>query len=354
MIYDVLIIDDEPWSRQVIISLVEWEKTNLNLVGEADDALIGISLLSELNPHIVITDMQMPGMDGSEFLKIMGKRFPELKIVVISGYDDFIYLQQAIRSGAIDYLLKPVDPDELNKTLEKCKVALNERSKIPNSSIIFNDPVVLNEYIKYRKKVFGYLLELDFQLVKESLIKLHEYFDTIPGLSFTGDIRVRVYHDFIIMLEEFTIRFGLDTKSMEALSIYTIRNQNDDIIRTIMDVFYETIGKIKEFQMKKGFLCLSDVKNHIDHYYQESLSLETVSKLFLVSKEHMSRSFKKEYYITLNEYITKLRMNKARELIINDGVDIKQASFLCGYTDLAYFYRVFKKYFGIPPGKIRN
>ncbi|MGL1890146.1 MAG: response regulator [Spirochaetaceae bacterium] len=354
MKYDVIIIDDEPWSRQIIKSLAEWDNLNLNLIAEAEDSIDGITKITELNPQILITDMQMPGMSGSDFLKLLEVKFPELQIIVISGYDDFSYLQQAIRSGAIDYLLKPVDPVELNKTLIKCINRLNEQKQQSDGSIIFNDPVILDEYIKHRKRVFGYLLELDILLVEGSLKKLYEYLsNTIDG-DLKNDVEHRVLHDFTIMLEEFTTRFGLDTLSLDTLSKNINTNHNIDIFLTILDNFNKTITVIKEFQLRKGFLSLSDVKKHIDHYYQEVLSLETISKLFLVSKEHMSRSFKKEFNITLNEYITKLRMNKAKELIIVDGVEIKQVAFLCGYTDLAYFYRVFKKFFGIPPGQMRK
>lgn len=354
MEYNVLIIDDEPWSRQVVMSLVEWKELNLNLLGEAEDPQNALTMIKQVNPHIIITDMSMPGMTGSEFLKKLEEQFIDLQIIVISGYDDFSYLQQAVRSGAIDYLLKPVDPEELNKTLKKCIDIINEKNRSSTNLMIFNDPDVLDKYIGHRKRVFGYLLELDISMVKNSLNKMFDYFKNTLGLTIDNEVGARLQHDFIIILEEFTTRFGLDIRSMKTLFEKIEQRGEKDRLKSLLDIFADTIIAVEDFQRAKGYLNLEDVKNHIDHYYQEVLSLDTVAKLFLVSKEHMSRCFKKEYNIAINEYITKLRMIKARDLIINDGVEIKQVAFLCGYTDLAYFYRVFKKYFGIPPGKMRN
>lgn len=355
MTYKVLIIDDEPWSRQVVISLLEWERLNLTLVGEAEDGEMGLELIAELKPHIVITDMRMPGLSGSEFLVMLEEKFPWIKIVVLSGYDDFSYLQQALRSGAIDYLLKPLDPEDLNKTLEKCiaELAKSENKQVKSSSIIFSDSEVLNEYVQHRKRVFSKLLELDSIAVKDSLNKLHAYLENVSEISSDIELGKRIIHDFTLILEEFITRFELDSSVLENLNLRPENLSAEQIFPSIENSYDDTIKLIKEFQIQKGFLNLSEVKEHIDRYYQEQLSLDTVSKLFLVSKEHMSRAFKKTYKITINDYITSLRMEKARELIVDEKVEIKLVAFLCGYTDLAYFYRVFKKHFGIPPGQMR-
>jgi two-component system response regulator YesN len=124
--YKVMIIDDEPWSRKVIKQLGEWDKLQLTIVGEAEDGTQGLRLIGELTPDIIVTDMRMPGIDGVELLKVLNERHPALKIIVMSGYDDFVYLKQAIRSQAKEYLLKPVDPDELNAALTQCVRELQE------------------------------------------------------------------------------------------------------------------------------------------------------------------------------------------------------------------------------------
>ena len=73
-----------------------------------------------------------------------------------------------------------------------------------------------------------------------------------------------------------------------------------------------------------------------------------------MSKEHLSRLFRREFGVTVHDYITTLRMERARYLITEKRLEIKEAALLTGYSELAYFYRVFKKHFGITPGQVRE
>lgn len=119
--YRVLLVDDEPWNRDILRSLGEWETLGMTVAGEAEDGEEAIRLIEQHQPHIIITDMRMPGIDGVELLQTLSGQFPHIKVVVVSGYDDFNYAKHAIRHRATDYLLKPVNPDELNAVLAKCK-----------------------------------------------------------------------------------------------------------------------------------------------------------------------------------------------------------------------------------------
>ncbi|MBB6482130.1 response regulator transcription factor [Spirochaeta isovalerica] len=353
MAFEVLVIDDEPWSRQLVISLIEWNRLDLQLAGEAEDASQAMLMIESLNPAIALTDMRMPGMDGDEFLRELEVRFPEVKIIVLSGYDDFNYLQQALRSGAVDYLLKPVDRDQLNTTLEKCTGELKSRL-LQEQTLVFSNSARLNEYIEYRNRIFSHLLELDRQSVNDGLFLLKKSLFPDNLSSADKESLDRIFHDFIVMLEEFTSRFGLDSRSLESLRPEKIQRGQEDVFTLIGNLYGKAIDLIEDYQSRKGSLDLSEVRDHIDRYYREQITLESVSRLFLVTKEHMSRSFKKSFGVTLNDYITALRMDHAKILIVDEGLEIKQVAFLCGYTDLAYFYRVFKKHFGSPPGKMRG
>lgn len=181
--YRVLIIDDEPWSREVVKALGEWERFQLSLVGEAEDGTEGLKRIGELEPHIVITDMRMPGLEGVELLKAVNERFPSVRIIVMSGYDDFVYLKQAIRSRAVEYLLKPIDPEELNASLAQCVRELEQAKVKVNMSLrtplVFSDAAVLDRYLAYRQRVFGYLLELNKPAVLHTFEKLEEYLESV-------------------------------------------------------------------------------------------------------------------------------------------------------------------------------
>lgn len=107
--YKVLIIDDEEPLREAINILGDWKGLGVDQVLEATDGNMGLDMLREQKIDLVLVDMKMPELNGSELLQIVEKEFPELLTIVISGYNDFEYTRQAIRSKVVDYLLKPVN-----------------------------------------------------------------------------------------------------------------------------------------------------------------------------------------------------------------------------------------------------
>ena len=353
----MIIIDDEPWSREVVKTFTEWERLGITLAGEADDGDSGLELLRQVSADIIVADMKMPGMDGTELLEAIHREFPEAKIVVMSGHDDFAYLRQAVKAKAVDYLIKPLDPAELNQILQQCVEEITRGARTPVSMrtpVLFQDRTVLDEYVRHRRQVFASLLKLDSAGVKTSLKDLQEYLFSYTDNTVDAELRNRIVHDYLLLLEEFVLRS--DAVPDPALFRDRGIEQLDpgEIFDALAAVFDEAIEIIKEARRFKDYLDIEMVKEHIDHYFQEPISLESVAQMFLVSKEHLSRAFRKSEQATVNEYITRRRMESARHMIVNEHAEIKQAAALTGYSDLAYFYRVFKKFFGIAPGQLRT
>ena len=117
--YSVYIADDEMW---VIVGLKKRiEKTGLpfQVVGEANNGVMALEEIEKKKPDILFTDIRMPGYNGLELLELLRKKELETKVVLISGYAEFEYAQSAIRNGAYDYLLKPIDQDKLHTVLER-------------------------------------------------------------------------------------------------------------------------------------------------------------------------------------------------------------------------------------------
>lgn len=100
--------EDEIVVRENIKKMVPWEQYGFELVGEASDGEIALPLIKKLKPDLLITDIKMPFMDGLTLCKVVKKEFPDIKIVILSGYDDFNYAKEAIGIGVEDYLLKPI------------------------------------------------------------------------------------------------------------------------------------------------------------------------------------------------------------------------------------------------------
>lgn len=352
----ILIIDDEPWSRQVVRALGDWDKLKLHVVGEAGDGTEGLRLIGELMPHIVVTDMRMPGKEGVELLQAMRERAPALKIIVMSGYDDFAYLKQAVRSRAVDYLLKPIAADELNASLTRCVREL-EQARVP--SLILADPGLLEQYLAYRERVYGYLLELNRPAVLQTFAQLERFLARAYPDSQDEKMRIKIAHDFMLMLGEFIGQSELrpdrlDRNADPDWALTAGWNSLAEAIEHIGQLYAEAIDAIEALHKNRNRLDLRDVQTHIDRHFHSPISLETVAQHFFVSKEHLSRAFKSFAGENVSDYIMRRRMEKARELIVIHRLAIKHVAELTGYADLAYFYRVFKRHFGLTPGELRS
>ncbi|MCL1796635.1 MAG: response regulator, partial [Clostridia bacterium] len=117
--YTVFLVDDEIVIREGIRNSFPWERTQYTLAGEAQDGEIALSILKDIKPDILITDIRMPFMDGLALSRIVSRTMPWVHIVILSGYDDFAYAQEAISVGVCEYLLKPVSAEDLNTALDR-------------------------------------------------------------------------------------------------------------------------------------------------------------------------------------------------------------------------------------------
>lgn len=113
----VLLVDDEVIIRQGLKKIIDWQSIGFEIAGEASNGDEAIELTEILSPDVVITDIRMAQSDGIELLRELKKRKTDCKIIVISGYDDFSYVQEAMAANAYSYLLKPVDIDKLYKIM---------------------------------------------------------------------------------------------------------------------------------------------------------------------------------------------------------------------------------------------
>lgn len=127
--HTILLVDDEPVTRNGLKTLVNWAELGLKLIAEADDGSTALPLLQQLKPDILLTDVRMPGMDGLALAKEAQFLLPQLKTVFISGYSDVDYVRSALKMGAYDYILKPIDMNELHACLSKVVKRLESESK---------------------------------------------------------------------------------------------------------------------------------------------------------------------------------------------------------------------------------
>ena len=242
--YKALIIDDEKPVRIAISKLGHWSYYHISPPEMTSNGLEALSAMREIHPDVVFVDMNMPIMDGCTFLEKASLEFPESQFIVVSGYDEFTYAQRAIRYGAIDYLLKPIEEEALNNAIEKALLRIN-----PSET------------------------------------------------------------------------FGQDNADSEHTS-------PEEVVAVI--------------------------KDYIDSNYCTNIKITMFAEKYFFSIEYLTKLFKSKYGYSIYEYVLKLRMERAKELLMHEENKIIDISKRLGYTDNHYFSKAFRNYYGVSPSQYRK
>jgi len=123
-VYKVFLVEDEIVARQGIRNTVDWQAVGFEFCGEASDGEMALPLIEEAKPDVLITDIKMPFMDGLQLSRIVREHMPWVKIVIISGHDEFEYAQTALKIGVTEYLLKPISSSDIVDVLKRLAVSL--------------------------------------------------------------------------------------------------------------------------------------------------------------------------------------------------------------------------------------
>ena len=123
--YRVMLIDDEQSARSLLKASINWERYDMEVAGEAASGIEAINIIDEIVPDIAFVDISMPFMNGIEFTEVATKRYPGLKIIIMTAFDEFEYARQCIRLPVFDYMLKPFVRAEVEENLKKLKEILD-------------------------------------------------------------------------------------------------------------------------------------------------------------------------------------------------------------------------------------
>lgn len=533
-----LIVDDERHVRDAIRMLVDWEAYGIEEVYEAPEGKSAIRVLEAEKPEIIFTDMRMPVMNGVELLEWIHRHCPQAKTIVISGHDDFDYVRHTVKYGGIDYILKPIDADELNEALAKAVQSWNKDNEARRRQ--YSSAIEINR-IKpvYWDKLFSDLIqepgmygtfaehfERDFRVSarpEEGRVAIISI-DTMPRVirdKFGSHLDLLFFslanianevlqqdrsgyafrywnnpHELVIVcwqspqyLEErvrriidgirLTLRGSLDAgigaahrfpeglkeSYRQAQTALKQRNlllppgrvlrydadgmprfvplpfsryepdfraallsAHEDQIAAVAGLWIaalQPLGSITVEQMEMwnheyavfktrcigeflpedqpdaaplspqetdapmlplgddGTLSfpllreemvrdllhfadmltklaqrerniIRDIADYIEQHYHEEMTLQHISDRFFLSREYISRRFKQEFGENISDYITRIRIDKAKQLLRSPNLRIVQIAEIIGYQDEKYFSKVFKKTVGLSPNEYRK
>ena len=127
----VILVDDEQNIINLLKLCIQWEQLNMEVVGEASCGIEALALIDELKPDIVLTDIQMPYMDGIELSKQILERHIDINIIILTAHEQFEYAQQSVSIGISDFILKPIDPELITSTLKNLQQKIyNNRKRL--------------------------------------------------------------------------------------------------------------------------------------------------------------------------------------------------------------------------------
>lgn len=146
MLHPVLLVDDEPSAIKSVKYLVDWEQHGFRIAGEAANGRQALEAMKSQTYALLLTDIRMPGMDGLELVAQV-RQFSQVPVIIMSGYSDFGYVKQSLGHGVKDYLLKPVEEDDLVRLLHKLKLEI-EHQALVDKQLYFGVPALRDQMLK--------------------------------------------------------------------------------------------------------------------------------------------------------------------------------------------------------------
>lgn len=392
--WKLLIADDEKTIRRGLRNCIRWKELNITVVGEAEDGEIALEKAKELEPDILFVDICMPFLNGLQLIKAINKILPGAIIIIISGYDEFNYAREAIRLNVFDYLLKPIEEEQLYYLMEKAiKVLQNKKSSHAYMQWVHKE--INCNYFTIRNTFFNRMVSshLSKKEIDEQLEHLHIQFNGKVGIMVIKPIKGvgikhKTYH-FDRELLYFSIKNIIEemTSNIQTTVIFEDAYEHIIIIMPIKNKtsWYElnvNIEKSVEKYLQRGIFLTQKVleegiyniahaykklvhiieeekqytpvvilaKKYIDqHYYKSDLTLDKVADFVQVNPTYLSRLLKNETGKSFIDYLTNVRIEKSIEFMNDPSMKIYEIAEQVGYNTQHYFSSAFKKVIGVSP-----
>lgn len=397
--YRLLIADDEARIRKGLRNSINWTKLDIEIVGEAEDGEIALKLVKELNPHIIMLDICMPFLNGLELIKKLKNVNEKSIIIIVTGYDQFEYMHEALKLKVFDYILKPVNRENLKDTIlkavqelskiERKRNYLNWTSKQVDENLNSLRQVFFNNWFKDKLAYKDIIDELKFLKIKFSehigmiSIKVVEKFKLeLYVKNWDRELLnfaiINIAHDLLekfkpeaVFIDEnnniiiftnicsssswYNLGAELEEKVYSYLGYIVVTEQEKVLngIDEVKDIYNKLVDKINEKTQCKPVVLLT-MKYINKNYHVNDLNLQSVADQFNVSSSYLSKLMKQEIGISFSDYITNIRIKKAICFMEDPKMKIYEVAEAVGYSNQHYFCKAFKKVIGVSPTEYRG
>ena len=323
--------------------------------------------------HLIISDNKMPKLDGLSLLRILKKYDISSCVIILSGFDDYSYIRNALKTGAYDYLLKPVNIRQLVNMIEHLIPDL--KNNIPSCL-----PLCFHIGAEEEKDQMDYFdiplsrnpkteddLKKELELLRLSVcdMNISACTDMIETIFSDLSEKELTHEQFRECLMSFVYSLMEHNSSMiqiiveHKLTRYDISNhiKNVPCCSQLKELFKEDIllyiNKLTAIQNERNHHMVRKAQDYIKAHISDSLTITDISAQFQLSPYYFSTLFKNITGICIRDYIVQERIEKAKILLQNPEKKIQDIAFESGYQDAAHFNRAFKKITGMSPSRYR-
>ena len=409
----VFLADDEIVVREGIRESFPWDETPYTLVGEAPDGEMALPIIRDTNPDIVITDIKMPFMDGIELCRTLRAQMPWIGIIVLSGYDEFEYARQCLQLGVREYLVKPINSENLREALDKVSRQLEDerkaiehaaslRNRLGNDEQLVREKLIASLYsedaasedatnvLKHLESMgcnviapFYTVVDAAFTPVSEGQAVAYTLSESSGGIMHATPTRtgsaLLVLGDTAEDAEERAYAFASSlVQEAERTGCSDIRVGIGEIVENPEDILksFKAARHIRHILVDRadaksvilGTREMGDVSGDANtpgmiseaklymsqHFTDPNLMLQDVAKAVGMSNSRFSTVFSQQTGQTFTEYLIYLRLGKAKEMLRTTGTKSSQIAREAGYNDSHYFSYIFKKNVGMTPSEYRS
>ena len=343
--YKVLIAEDEISVISSIRSILDWKVNEPLDVAEAHDGEAALQLMEEMQPDLLITDILMPKLTGLDLIKKVRAKHPGVDILIVSGYGEFEFAQDALRTGVADYILKPIDADYLSEmVIRMIRKKKEERRELQATSDWLID---CSETAKrWAEWLWNYergQLELDIA----------------PTLDrwFSGcEDRAGMTERYIMFLnmwsKQLLEKSGMDWEPHIPSAWKLDMSQVRDDLLARADQYLVRIQQARNW----GYSMMVEriVEQLEADYANPELTLNMLADQHGLSPAYLSQIFKQVMGGTFLHFLTGIRMKHARRMLIESDMRLYEIGVSVGYLDYPHFSRMFKKQYGQSPAQLRK
>ncbi|HAS89585.1 MAG TPA: DNA-binding response regulator [Desulfovibrio sp.] len=334
----IVIVEDEHLERQALKRILTNELGEPCELLEASTGQEAIDIIDNHSFDLMLLDISIPRPNGLEVLRHLREKNSEVKVVITTAHDDFNMAREAITLKADEYLLKPIRVEELVKTVRSCLETEGDTGQ-RNRELV--------------QSIFQFCAQ---GMLQDAVVILREHLNWIYA-QHDDNTRRRLF-ETAEAIEQCAMEKGLASedlqKEVERLKkINTGAQSSSNVFESffcmldhIFNVSYKHLGIVPD--------TMQNVLGYIERNISRGVTLEETAEHCHISSSYLSRLFKKSAGVNFVSYVTKRRMDLAKELLEKSDFSVTAIALELSYNDVQYFYKTFKKAFGVSPTEYRT